>query len=370
MWIHAASGEFEYAKPVIQLLKLKYPDIPILVTYFSPTYKRQIEVFPGVDLACALPLDLKAPLQQFFRFYRPRLLLIARTDLWPEMLAQAQRFQVPSVLFSATVADLGGFKRRIKNFTLSQLSTIFCVSDADRRNIKTLNFDLNGEVIGDTRYDQVMARLAQPKKIKSFLFPEPRPVLIAGSTWPEDEAVLIKACAPLISEKMLRLILVPHEVTKESLTSLFNQLDQAGLQYQRYSQVETPSADVVVVDVIGILAELYSVADLAFVGGSFKRGVHSVMEPLAAGLLTAVGPRNQNNREAAEFMKLTPKDSNITAVTEIKSSHELADWIQSAIALPSFPKQPIKKAVEAKSKASEKLVERLSVLYKSQMTQE
>src|SRR4051812_29225034 len=91
VWIHASSGEFEYAKPVIRELKARHPDIPIVVTYFSPTFALGVENFPGVDFALPLPLDLPGPCTSFLKHVNPRVLLIARTDFWPEMLSQVRR---------------------------------------------------------------------------------------------------------------------------------------------------------------------------------------------------------------------------------------------------------------------------------------
>ncbi len=368
MWIHAASGEFEYAKPVIRLLKERHPETPVLVTYFSPSFQKQVESFEGVTLACALPLDLKGPLQHFIKNYRPRILLIARTDLWPEMLAQAKYAGIPTVLFSATFGRLSFLQRLIKSFALKNVDRVFCVSDIDTENLRALPTPPPGETLGDTRYDQVLERLRKPKEHKPFAHFKV-PTLVAGSTWPEDENELLQACANFIQEGRLRLILVPHETTKEHIRFLCSELERLKLPFERYSDVAIPSAPVVIVDVVGILAEIYQLGDLAFVGGSFRRSVHSVMEPLATGLLTAVGPYHHNNREASEFMKIEAAHG-LTAVTELRSSEALSHWVERALALHEFPKSKIIRAVTLRTQATSKLLDRINALYKSQMTQE
>jgi 3-deoxy-D-manno-octulosonic-acid transferase len=128
-------------------------------------------------------------------------------------------------------------------------------------------------------------------------------VLIAGSTWPEDEAILVPALAKMKREG-LKIIIAPHETTPAHLEKLEKQFTEAGLPFVLYSKsTEWPTGSILLIDQIGILAELYTWADIAFIGGSFKKQVHSVMEALAAGLPVMVGPYHQNNREALFYQK-------------------------------------------------------------------
>jgi 3-deoxy-D-manno-octulosonic-acid transferase len=305
IWIHCASGEFEYAKPVIRRLKELSPDCKIMVTYFSPSFAQAVRQFPGVDFATPLPWDTPALVKEFVEFHKPKVLLIARTDAWPEMLRQTTAAEIPSLLFSATLSERSLRTRMpwTSAWVLRPLTQIFCVSEADAENFARLGLANKTQVAGDTRFDQVRLRLQNPKPLRSFLDSKDSsslPVFVAGSTWPEDEAVLLPVIARFRST--LRWILVPHEPTDSHLRALETQLDQSGIPHQRYSQINSwQRAAVILVDQTGILAELYSRADFAFVGGSYRKTVHSVMEPLAAGCPTFVGPFYRNNREAIEF---------------------------------------------------------------------
>ncbi len=179
-----------------------------------------------------------------------------------------------------------------------------CVSTADKEVFSGLGVGERAEVAGDTRYDQVQARLRAPKPLKEEMFTSNScPLLVAGSTWPEDEAVLIEVASQMRNQ--VRFVLVPHEPTPEHLADLQNKLQNRGLKSVRYSQADAwPDDSVLLVDQMGILAELYIKGAFAFVGGSYRKTVHSVMEPLAAGCLTFVGPLHHNNREALEFKAL------------------------------------------------------------------
>lgn len=385
IWIHCASGEFEYAKPVITLLKNENPTAFILVTYFSTSYVKQIQNFPGVDACCPLPWDTPKSINEFLDYHKPSKLLIARTDVWPEMARQTARRNIPSLLFSATLTKQSGRARGLGRWmsraTFSNLSAIFAVSreDADVFASLDLKNDLENECgnsrahtqvreAGDTRYDQVIQRLAKPKPIKDSLFPSAEahlPIIVCGSTWAEDEAVLLPAI--LRMKGQARFVLVPHEPTPEHLASLESQLTKLGLTSCRYTQSETWTSDVLLIDTMGILAELYMKGDLAFVGGSFKKNIHSVMEPLAAGCLTLVGPYHSNNREALALKEavvatamdaVTGTPKTLTAVTPVHNSSELIKTMGEILSqnVPAL-KVRIKKEIQSRTGASRSVVD-------------
>lgn len=307
-WIHAASGEIEYARPVIRELKRLHPEVPILVTYSSPSAKKILSSIHEIDAWTALPWDLEWQIQAFIQKWNPRALLFARTDVWPVLAVVAHRNNIPSSLFSATFADnssrLKGLSRHLTEYALNQLSEIQCVSEEDVQNLKSLSLKTPVKVSGDTRFDQVFHRLENPKPLKNQLIPSPDDfIFIAGSTWSDDELVLLPALEKL-KDLGMRVILAPHEVKPTHLEHLQKQMDALKLPFVRYSDAQTwPAGSILLVDQVGILAELYTWADVAFIGGSFKKQVHSVMEALAAGLPVLVGPHHRNNREALFYQK-------------------------------------------------------------------
>lgn len=309
-WIHAASGEIEYARPIIRELKKQDPHIPILVTYSSPSAKKILAGIPEIDVWGALPWDFEFLIRGFIKKWNPRVLLFSRTDVWPVLASVAKKEKLPTILFSATFAEnssrLKGLTRILTRFTLSHLSEIHCVSTEDIENVQTLDLQVPMVVSGDTRFDQVFHRLENPKALKNVLIPSPEDfVFIAGSTWPEDEAVLIPALEKLKGlHTHVKVIIAPHETTPSHLENIERKLKDCGLSSLRYSQTESwPAGAILLIDQVGILAELYTWSDIAFIGGSFKKQVHSVMEALAAGLPVMVGPYHHNNREALLYQK-------------------------------------------------------------------
>lgn len=358
LWIHAASGEFEYAKPVIREWRERFPGIPVVVTYFSPTFALGVENFPGVDFAMPLPLDLPGPCASFLRHVNPRMLLIARTDFWPEMLHQVRRRGIPVRVFSYTQRE--GKSHWLTRFQLGMADEVDCVSADDVRNLEGASVATKVSVLGDTRYDQVRYRLDHPKVLPPVLEPV-RLCLVAGSTWAQDEDVLLPAVAPSLSAGRLQMILVPHEPTEDHVRALKQQLEERGLSYVLYSeQRRWDDKHVLLVDRVGVLAELYLWADIAFVGGSFKRGVHSVMEALGAGAATLVGPRCRNNREALEFaeLKLAGMSPLTIVIDQVAMRARVEELVGNAPALARL-RQALKDEFDRRLGASRRLVETL-----------
>lgn len=365
LWIHAASGEFEYAKAVIREIKERSPQTPVIVTYFSPSFVKAVTGFPGVDRAIALPLDLPGPCRSFIKQMHPRALLIARTDLWPEMLEQCRRANIPVVIFSYTQRPFKSlFKKIFTRWTLHWVDRVFCVAETDQNQLAMLALKQPVLTIGDTRYDQVAYRLANPKAIAPGLHPKTDvPCFVAGSTWTEDEAVLLPGLASHLKSGRLKLILVPHEPTPEHIRSLSAELNKLGLKYALFTSGHWEDEEVLLVDKIGVLAELYLWAEFAFVGGSFRKSVHSVMEALGAGSVTFVGPYYENNREAMQFQELD--FSGIKGVEVIRNAKNLESRLGELLDTPEARAefhQSLKREFAGRLGASRKLVDQLKDL--------
>lgn len=356
IWIHASSGEIEYAKSLIRELKDRYPQIPILVTYFSPSAKRLVKDFWGIDQLIALPWDRKDLVNHFLKFFQPRMALFARTDVWPEFAFQLRMNRIPSALFSATLSDASsrskGPAKFLNRWALHQLSCIFCVSDEDKLNFQRMKVRTPLMVSGDTRFDQVLFRVKNPKSLRFAFDRGHKSVFVCGSTWPEDEAVLFPALEHFVAGGG-RVIFAPHEISDAHQKNLLKLIAQNKWSYQFYSQSEHWHSQVLLIDEIGILPEVYSWGSIGFVGGSFKQKVHSVMEPLAAGLPVAVGPHHTNNREAQRLQHVLLAD-NFFMVTAVADKEELAHWLQRAAENDYSGK--VKEKINEKVGATEELI--------------
>lgn len=362
--IHAASGEVEYAKPLIRLLRERDPDQPLVLTYFSPSALRLVEGLP-VDDILALPFDQTKEMKDFLKRLNPCLVLIARTDVWPEFVRLCREQSRPVVLFSATFARplraRSWFARTLDRWRYGNLRFIGTVSDRDERHLRSLKIDTPSAVLGDTRYDQVRFRLQQTRPLPFRSSGDPRFTGVLGSTWYEDDQVWIDALIESDLRQSFRWIWVPHEVSVRKIQDLCEQLRLSGFKVDRLSEVETWRGDILVVDKVGLLADLYAKADLAFVGGSFRAKVHSVMEPLAAGCPVVLGPYFLNNREATEFSEI-PLVENIKMVTRVNDSEELKTWLRQLRPQLGNPRlrEKIKAAIESRSHSTEKLLAELA----------
>ena len=304
IWIHASSGELEYAKSVIREIRRVYPQIPILVTHTSLSSLSQLKKL-DVHLFGVLPIDEKKSVESFLKKIQPRALLVARTDLWPELIYQLKQKNIPTFLFSATFATGSRKSSTLTSYflrsTIHNLNRIYFVSLEDQKMCEKIYGKTEGKILGDTRYDQVIFRLQN--STTTFL-PYYEKLIVAGSTWPEDDQVLLQTVLRLKNESW-KWIWVPHENSGPQIESLKIKFEAMKINFQLFSQINNLASwddlDVVLVDEVGVLANLYPLAQVSFVGGSFKKQAHSVMEPLAAGSPVLVGPFHHNNREALEF---------------------------------------------------------------------
>ncbi|MBL7545829.1 MAG: hypothetical protein JNL11_18575 [Bdellovibrionaceae bacterium] len=349
--IHAASGEIEYALPLIRKIKQLHPDYNIVVTLSSMSVLKAVMNQMDVDAVGPAPIDLRKPILYFLNQFQFKIFLFARTDVWPEISYQLNRLKIPSYLFSATFsktrADKGFLAQALTRISLNNLKKILVVSESDKKNIESIKIQTPIHVTGDTRFDQVFYKKANLKKTLPAI-PDSKKIFIAGSTWLEDENIVLPAYA--LQARNWRLILAPHEVHEDTLTRLEMFFQQHELKVIRLSQAllstESTPWDVMIVDLYGYLFYLYAYADLTFVGGSFKAKVHSVMEPLSFFKPVCVGPHHTNNREAVEFSQIQMNFINTHWVQKFNSAQELENLLSLHTKLSVSEKDKIGRDLE------------------------
>jgi 3-deoxy-D-manno-octulosonic-acid transferase len=298
---HAASGEIEYVKSVIRNLKIKNPQIEIYVSYTSPSAEK---LFANIrsDVVAFLPLPWDSPvlIKKFLGQLRPDVIVISRTDFWPEFIHQAGRLKIPLTAVSL-FPTLGYFQNIWLKFNLSKMSLITAVNEnlCEQLN-QILDHKIKTVFVPDTRFDQVLYRLKQPSK---FEIVSDQKICVFGSTWPEDEIILFEMTSELISAGY-QIIWCPHHVSALQIQKLKFKLSSFSVSI--LSEIHSPynfSRQILIVDRVGFLADMYKYSQFSFVGGSFKSKVHSVMEPLCAGNPVIVGPFYKNNPEAIDGIK-------------------------------------------------------------------
>jgi 3-deoxy-D-manno-octulosonic-acid transferase len=307
LWMHAPSvGEGLQARPVLELARARLPDAQLAYTYFSPSAARFAQSL-DVDFRDVLPFDTTIDARAALEALAPTALVFSKLDVWPTLARVAARRGVRLGLISATLA--GGSSRRgviaaaLLRDAYARLDRVGAISDADAERLVDLGVPASHvSVTGDTRFDQVWARAAAARLDSPLLAPlrSGRPTLVAGSTWPADDVHLLEAWRRLHERhRDSRMIVAPHEPTAEHLAPIERWCEHESLTCARLGSAAASDADIVIVDRVGVLGDLYALADVAFVGGGFHAaGLHSVIEPAAFGTPVVFGPRHTGSRDA------------------------------------------------------------------------
>ena len=314
VWFHAPSvGEGLQARAVVEALRARRPDVQVAYTYFSPSAEPFARTV-AAHFTDYLPFDLAGDVGRALDLLRPRVFAFSKTDVWPVLTREASARGVRLALLSATLpassSRLRGVARALLAPAYARLDVVAAISPGDAERFAALGVPAaRRTVMGDARFDQVVQRAARADRAAPLLAPFAGwngLTLVAGSTWPADEEHLIPATARLLGEGVpLRLLLVPHEPTEAHLARSEAALDAEGLPHARLAAIEAGGAvpAVTLVDRVGILGDLYALADVAYVGGGFgSAGLHSVLEPASFGAPVLFGPRHANAREAAELI--------------------------------------------------------------------
>lgn len=306
---HCASlGEFEQCRPLLEELRRRHGQrLYLLTSFFSRTPLEHGRWRGLADQAFLAPLDGRGAARRLLDTVRPDLLCFVKFDVWPLTLWSAAAAGVPTALVSAAAHGasatanplLRGFYRSV----YGALDYVGAVSAADAAWLENLRPGV--EIAGDTKFDAVLSRRAAVTE-EPLHFADDGPTLVCGSTHPADEALLIPALAEVRRRVPgLRLILAPHHVDDAHLEDIEARCAAAGLpQPERLSSIpqRRPRGRFVLVDTVGELFELYSLADAAYVGGGFHdKGLHNVLEPAVFGAALLYGPRISNSIEAREL---------------------------------------------------------------------
>ena len=307
VWLHAPSvGEGLQARPVIALLRERRPDLQIAYTFFSPSAERFARSV-GADFTDYLPFDTARNALHALEALRPSAIVFSKLDVWPVLAESAAARGIPLGLISATLAEGSGRRSGIASLLLGDayraLDAVGAISADDAARLERLG--VNGghvAVTGDARYDEAWARAEATDTKRELLAPleSDRPTLVAGSTWPADEAPLLEAWHA-VRERIpaARLIIAPHEPVASHLDPIARWAANTALRCAALSDSAAAIADVVIVDRVGVLGDLYALADVAYVGGGFhSAGLHSVVEPAAFGAPVIFGPRHDASRDA------------------------------------------------------------------------
>ena len=352
VWIHAASvGEFEQARPLIEQLKIHNSQFKIVVTFFSPSgyeARKNYELADGIFyLPFATPLNAK----RFIETLQPSMAIFVKYEFWPAYLKALKKRGIPTYCISAIFRPTQRFfhwygasaRRVLKCFT-----HIYVQDEASRRLLAEHGIH-ECSVAGDTRFDRVVEIVESQKSkdlsAQSNLTPVAQftegaeRVLIAGSTWPEDEELLeayLENTECRIqntdSGKRVKLILVPHETDEQHLHFIFNLFQGRMVRYSTINAMPSNmsrlnilrNAQVMVIDTMGLLSSIYRFGQVAYIGGGFGVGIHNTIEAAVYGVPVVFGPNYHHFREAQGLI-------DAGAARSIKNYSELEAALNTAL---------------------------------------
>lgn len=299
VWFHCASlGEFEQGRPVIEAYKATKPDAKILVTFFSPSGYEIRKNYAGADVVAYLPFDSRRNARLFLDMVQPEKAVFVKYEYWYYFLSGLNQRKVPTYLISAIFRPAqpffrwyGGFYRKM----LTRFTQMYVQNEDSAVLLRSIRAD-NFEVAGDTRFDRVMQVAQTAKKVDVVeAFANGKPLMVAGSTWPQDETLLLAFIKNYSGD--YKFVLVPHEVTPSHIAALERMI---AVPYALFSKEDALIADknVLVIDTIGLLSSAYRYANIAYIGGGFGVGIHNTLEAATYGIPVLWGPNYLKFHEA------------------------------------------------------------------------
>ncbi|MBC7552905.1 MAG: 3-deoxy-D-manno-octulosonic acid transferase [Taibaiella sp.] len=304
IWMHCASlGEFEQGRPLIEAIKERYGSYAILITFYSPSGYEVRKNYIGADYVFYLPVDNRANAESFLDLINPVLCLFVKYDLWYYYLSGLKKRNIPTFLVSAVFNERHGFFKwygSLQRKMLHLLTHVF-VQDSNSADLLTKIGLSNVTVSGDTRFDRVVKAAGNAGKQQiADEFCKGFKIVVAGSTWPADEALLQNVLKDLPHE--WRLMLVPHNVDEAHIKSIEKLMVGETIRWSQF--LEGTGKRILLVDRVGLLLELYQYSDISYIGGGFgKAGVHNVLEAAVYGVPCCFGPVYHQFIEAAELLK-------------------------------------------------------------------
>lgn len=304
IWIHTASlGEFEQGLPIIERLKNDYKNATILVTFFSPSGYEVKKNSRAADLVTYLPLDTLKNAKKFISLINPKLVIFVKYEVWPNYLSVLNKKNIPTLLVSAIFnkkqlyfKSYGGFMRK----SLTAFYHIFVQDVASKKLLNSIHLN-NVSISGDTRFDRVLKIVEQDNQL-DFMekFKQNQLCFVAGSTWPEDEAILTSYINT--TSENIKFVFAPHTIKKEAIEKLKASVNKNVVLYSEIDPKDISQFDVLIIDTIGLLTKVYSYADIAYVGGGFATGLHNTLEPAVFGIPVLIGPEYKGFKEAEELV--------------------------------------------------------------------
>ena len=304
IWVHCASlGEFEQGRPIIEKLRITYPDYSIFLTFFSPSGYEIRKDYEFADYVYYLPIDTINNAQRFIDIVNPKLVIFVKYEFWFNYINVLYQKKIPLIFVSVIFRPSQHFFKSWGRWYAKQLNkvTYLFVQNVESINLLDSIKIHHAEVSGDTRFDRVVQL---PKEKITFPivinFKGNSKLLMAGSTWQPDEKLLLDLLNN--SKATFKVVIAPHLIDKEHVNEVIKRFEKYNpILYSNVSSADLNNSKVLIIDCIGMLSQLYRHADIAYIGGGFGVGIHNLLEASTYGIPVIYGPNYQRFREAVEL---------------------------------------------------------------------
>ena len=307
VWFHAASlGEFEQGRPLIERFRREHPEYKILLTFFSPSGYEVRKNYEGADVICYLPFDTPGNVMSFFRLVRPEMAFFIKYEFWWNFLRACKHYNIPVYSISSIFrANKVFFKWYGKGYSaVLRLVDHFFVQDEESASLlSTLHITDNVTIVGDTRFDRVLDIQAKSRELPlvETFGKDAKSIFVAGSSWPQDEELIIPY---FNNHPQMKLILAPHVIDEAHLKHIESKLKRSFVRYTEADEATVAQADCLIINCFGLLSSIYRYGNLAYVGGGFGAGIHNVPEAAVYGIPVLFGPNNKGFREAQDLLRM------------------------------------------------------------------
>lgn len=301
IWFHCASlGEYEQGLPVFEQIKTTSPKHKIILTFFSPSGYEIRKNSPIADCVVYLPLDTKQNAKQFLDIVSPELVVFVKYEIWPNYLLEIKKRQINAILISALFRKNQSFFKSSGKWmqkALFSFNHIFVQNEDSKQLLNQIGYK-DVTVSGDTRFDRVSNQLNIDNSLEFIeTFKQNKICVVAGSTWPEDETLLIDFINNDVSDT--KYIIAPHNIKSGQISNLKSKLTKASVLYSEKESEDLSNVKVFIIDTIGLLSKIYSYANIAYVGGAMgTTGLHNTLEPAVFGVPIIIGKNHQKFPES------------------------------------------------------------------------
>ena len=339
IWFHASSlGEFEQGRPMMEKIKAEHPEYKILLTFFSPSGYEVRKNYNGADVICYLPFDTPYRVKKFLNLANPSIAVFIKYEFWGNYLQELKHRNIPVYIISSIFRrdqlffQWFGYPYRKMLYCFTHL---FVQDDRSAALLKEFGIT-NVTVTGDTRFDRVLDVRNQARElspVEHFVCEggkEKALTLVAGSSWPQDEEILI----PYFNEHPeMKLIIAPHEIHREHLMYIESLLKRPSVRLSDvfHDQSLAEGKDCLIVDSFGLLSSIYRYGTIAYIGGGFGAGIHNTLEAAVYGIPVLFGPKYHKFKEAKDLIKVgggfsvSDKQSFCEKMDELLTYHEVLE---------------------------------------------